>query len=296
MRILPYGLTDHLKGQATTMASAWRLTRRDGVVFGFTDHDRALQFDGAVFSAVSGFSASDVESALGLSVDSGEVAGAFSSDAVTEKDLREGRFDGARVELFAVNWASPGDRVLMHVYDIGEVSYAGEAFQAELRSLAHRLDEVKGRIYSRRCDADLGDGRCGVDLDDPAYFGLGMVTGVDGKTAVTVAGLDGFEAGWFRQGFLTWTSGENTGLNVEILDHAAGEQGATLSFWAPVANRPEPGDAFTVTAGCAKTFQVCREKFANGLNFQGFPHLPGTDFAYGYADGDTVHDGRPTVP
>jgi uncharacterized phage protein (TIGR02218 family) len=38
------------------------------------------------------------------------------------------------------------------------------------------------------------------------------------------------------------------------------------------------GDAFQVVAGCDKRFETCRTKFANHLNFRGFPHMPGNDF------------------
>lgn len=42
----------HLKSGSTTLCWCWRLTRRDGVVSGFTDHDRDVSFDGTVFEAV----------------------------------------------------------------------------------------------------------------------------------------------------------------------------------------------------------------------------------------------------
>jgi uncharacterized phage protein (TIGR02218 family) len=38
------------------------------------------------------------------------------------------------------------------------------------------------------------------------------------------------------------------------------------------------GDAFRIAAGCDKRFSTCREKFANAVNFRGFPHMPGNDF------------------
>ena len=54
MRALPDGLAAHLESGVTTTCRCWRLTRPDGVSFGFTDHDRALTFDGVTFSAVDG--------------------------------------------------------------------------------------------------------------------------------------------------------------------------------------------------------------------------------------------------
>ena len=63
-----------------------------------------------------------------------------------------------------------------------------------------------------------------------------------------------------------------------------------------MADAPQEGDTLKLTAGCDKTFKTCREKFGNGLNFRGFPHLPGSDFAYGYAGENGLHDGSPVVP
>jgi uncharacterized phage protein (TIGR02218 family) len=65
-----------------------------------------------------------------------------------------------------------------------------------------------------------------------------------------------------------------------------------LSLWQVAPNPIEAGDTFTVSAGCDKRFETCREKFANALNFRGFPHMPGNDFVAGYAlPGEPGHDG-----
>ncbi len=53
-----------------------------------------------------------------------------------------------------------------------------------------------------------------------------------------------------------------------------------------------PGDAFTVTAGCDKRFATCRDRFANTVNFRGFPHIPGNDFIVSVpVPGSGRHDG-----
>jgi len=33
---------------------------------------------------------------------------------------------------------------------------------------------------------------------------------------------------------------------------------------------------------CDKRFATCRDRFANGINFRGFPHIPGNDFVIAY--------------
>jgi uncharacterized phage protein (TIGR02218 family) len=202
MREIPDLLQAHLDGAVTTLCQAWRVVRRDGRVFGFTDHDVVLTFDDLAYQPMSGFLGSDVEQALGLQTQTSEVAGALSSAAITEADILAGRFDGARVETYLVNWAEISQRLLLNVQTIGEVTWAGSAFSAELRSLFHGLDQIQGRVYARRCDAALGDRRCGVDLDNPAFHAVVTIAEATGLRAVTVDGLDGFAPGWMRHGHL----------------------------------------------------------------------------------------------
>lgn len=296
MRALPQALATHLEQTSTTTCHAWRLTRTDGLVLGFTEHDRDLEFDGTVFSAATGFRASEVETGLGLEADAADVAGAFSASAISADDLVLGRYDGARVETFLVNWQSPDDHVLLSTRQLGEVRTAGEAFTVELRSLAAGLDQPHGRLYGRRCDADLGDARCTKDISSAPFTLSGTIVAVSDEMTLIVSGLEDRPAGWFSHGRVRFSDGLLAGVSADISSHTVEASGARLALWSPLARLPEPGDQLAVSAGCDKAFETCSAKFGNGLNFQGFPYLPGSDFAYGYADADTVHDGRPIVP
>ena len=289
MRQISEDLAAHLGGDATTLCHCWRLTRRDGVVLGFTEHDRNLAFDGTVFKAASGFRPSETEAEDGLAAPPSEVTGGFSSEAMTEGDLASGRYDGARVEVFIVNWQALDQRLLLKVQEIGEVSRGGGQFTAELRSFAHRLGQENGRVYNRRCDADLGDGRCRVNLS--AFRARGTVTAVEAPEQIVASGLDSFSVGFFDGGRLVFESGANAGLVLAIDSTRAVDGGIELRFWLPLEVLPESGDTFEITAGCDKSFSTCRTRFSNHLNFQGFPHVPGSDFAYSYADGSGNHDG-----
>jgi uncharacterized phage protein (TIGR02218 family) len=288
MRTLGDDLAAHLAGDATTTCHCWRVTRRNGLVLGFTEHDGDLTFAGTTFLAASGYSASEADSAAGLSASADEVSGGFSSDAIREDDLAAGRYDGARVELFLVNWAAPEQHVLLNVREIGEVVRAGGQFRAELRSLAHRLGQPQGRLYNRRCDASLGDGRCRVAME--VWRGVGLVTGVQGKSTIRLSGLSGFAAGIFDRGTLRLP--DATPAEIDTHRHLPGGI-AELALWLPLEVPLAVGAAVTVTAGCDKTFATCRARFDNHLNFRGFPHVPGSDFAYSYADGERLHDGGP---
>lgn len=286
VKTLAPGLQAHLDTGATTLAWCWRVERSDGTILGFTDHDRDLAFDSVTYAAATGFTASEVVSSLGLSVDNLEVDGALAAAAITEADLAAGAYDGATVELWRVNWADASMRVLMRKGALGEVSRGELAFSAELRGLAHALQQATGRTYQRLCDADVGDARCGVDLDAPEFKGTGTVDSATDDRVLTVSGLGAFESNWFRFGKFLWTTGANAGRIAEVKAHAKAST-VTLSLWQRAPSPVEPGDGFSVTAGCDKTLATCKARFDNVTNFRGFPHMPGNDRAFAYVVGDT---------
>jgi uncharacterized phage protein (TIGR02218 family) len=291
MKDLSPALQAHLDSGATTLAWCWRIRRADGLALGFTDHDRTFAFDGTAFEPEAGFTASEIRAGSDLSVDAQEAEGVLSSDRISETDILDGRWDGAEVEVWRVNWAEPAQRVLMRRGSIGEIRRGRTAFVAEVRSLAHVLDQSVGRTFQSFCDARLGDGRCGVDLSAPAFRGTGTVSEVRRDRAFTATGLDGFAAGWFVHGALEWATGANAGRRAEVTGHAAGTEVVLTLAAAPVRGIT-PGDTFTVTAGCDKQLGTCAAKFANVPNFRGFPHIPGQDAVLRYATTDGGHDGR----
>jgi uncharacterized phage protein (TIGR02218 family) len=292
--LLP-GLADHLTGEATTLCRCWKLTRRDATVLGFTDHDRDIVFGGVTHEAASGLGSGQMEQSLGMAIDTQEVAGALSSDRITAEDLRAERYDAATIEVWIVNWLEPEERALDRVLTLGEIVEEDGKFRAELRALAADMDETRGRRISRSCDADLGDARCTVDLDDPAYRADGTVISVLSDLVIRADGLDGFDVNWFRGGRLSFTSGADAGTSIEIAEHMSDDSGALLHLWKPLPQPVEAGDTFEIRAGCDKVFATCKAKFANAENFRGFPHIPGNDFALGYASSFKMMDGGPLV-
>jgi uncharacterized phage protein (TIGR02218 family) len=278
MKTLPTGLQAHLTSGATTLCWCWRLTRRDGVKLGFTDHDRDLVFDGTTFEAAAGFTASEIKDSVGLNVDNLEVTAAVTSQRLAEKDLAAGIYDDAKVEIFRVNWQSVAQRVLMRSGSLGEVKRTGFAFAAEVRGLAHYLQQPKGRVFQYSCDADLGNSRCGVNLTTAANSGTGTIVSVGNTRRFTVSGLAAFASGWFSRGLLTFTSGAALGQKIEIKSHAIVVADVVIELWQPAVAPLLAGQTFFVTAGCDKTIETCRDKFSNALNFRGFPHMPGNDF------------------
>lgn len=291
MKQLDPGLAAHLAGGTTTLARCWRLRRGDAAVFGFTDHDRPLVFDGIVHEPASGFVASEMPASLGLSVDTSEISGALVSPALSEDDLLGGLYDNARVEIFLVNWTTPSERTLLEVGNIGEITRQGSAFKAEVRSLTHRLDQERGRLYASTCDADFADRRCGVDPNAPAYAGSATVTEILGPRSFRVDGPASVQLGFLTRGSLAWTSGGNANRKSEIREDRSDGVSRILDLWNQPARPIEEGDQFRALAGCDKRYETCLFRFGNGVNFRGFPYLPGNDFIAGYASSADNNDG-----
>lgn len=295
MSDFPEELAEHLRQTVKTLCHCWRLTRRDGAVLGFTDHDYPLSCDGTVFRPESGLSASEARSSLDLTVDTVDVEGALSSADLSEEDIAAGLYDGARVETLLVNWCKPEEFALLRQAAIGKIERRDGRFVAELESRAASLDQANGRTIKRKCDAELGDARCAFDTDHEGFHAAAIVQAVEGNDMLIVAGLDGFEAGWFSNGLLTWTSGANTGRVERVVSHRAQGAEYILTLWAEDLSSVRPGDGFSLVAGCDKQFATCKDKFANAVNFRGFPHLPGNDSAYSYVNEGGNFDGGPIV-
>lgn len=292
MRQVPSALAAQLAGGVTTLCHGWRVTRRDGLQLGFTDHDRDLQIDGLEFLAASGIAGSESVSTQGLAVSGAEVSGALSAATLTEADMAAGRFDGAQIDHLLIDWTAPENHMLLRRATLGEVRREGGAFTAELRALTDALNQTRGRLFGALCDADLGDARCGVDLTSPAHWAGVTVVAVDGPLRLVVSDLAGHAEGVFSHGRLAFSAGLNAGVSLEVRSHL--REGGTdiLELWQRPPEAVVVGDGARVTAGCDKRFSTCRARFGNGVNFRGHPHMPGNDFLLTIAvPGEGGYDG-----
>lgn len=276
-KVLASGLQSHLDTGVTTMVYCWRITRSDGIVQGFTEHDKDLTFGGDTYIASSGFSGSKINSELGLSVDNLDAEGALSADTINEDDLAAGRYDAAVVELIWANFQDLNQRETLLKGSIGEVKRGETAFNAELRSLSHKLQQSSGRVYRRFCDADLGDARCGLDVTGASFSSTGTVSSVTSNRVLVVTGLSPNETGFYSQGLITFTSGDNSGLSIPVKVHSVVGGVTQVVMWEPTPFTLVGSTTFSIVAGCDKRAETCKTVFNNMVNFQGFPFIPGND-------------------
>jgi hypothetical protein len=214
MRIIPNEMQASLDAGVTTHCWCWRVTRTDGAVYGFTDHDRDLTVGGVTYLAGAGFGGSDIDARAGFAPGQGGLAGALDHDVLTDVDIEAGLWSVAAVEVWRVDWAKTDSAVKTWIGDIGDIRRQDGRFEAHLLGLTHKLDAMIGRVFAKRCDATLGDARCSVNNSHPNYV-----------------------------------------------------------------------------QGCNKTYSICRDRFANHLNFRGFPHMVGNDVLQATPESEPVRDG-----
>ncbi len=284
-------LQEHLRQTLTHVARCWALTRRDGRVFGFTDHDCALSFDGVDFRADTGMTARVLEQVTGLAVDNTEAIGALSDISVTEADIVAGRFDGAQVQAWLVNWQDVSIRELVFSGSIGEIKRADGAFHAELRGLSEALNWPVGSVFQGGCQAVLGDAKCRHDLSAPGYQAELAVEQVEAGRVFTFSDIAGFDDRWFERGRLEVVSGDAEGLVAVIKNDRITDGRRVIELWEELRAPIGEGDVVLLEAGCDKRPETCRLKFNNLLNFQGFPHIPGEDWLVGYPTAGGRNDG-----
>lgn len=255
----------------TTHATCWKVTRRDTTVEGYTDHDKDLEVGGVTYKTAVGYAASAVERGTGMDANNSTVVGIIDSDELSESDLRNGTYTGARVEVFVVDWTNPAGgavRTLL-VGHLGAVEIRGEQYSATLLSLEHELSKPACRTVSLRCDADLGDTRCGYSLSSQTGSVTSVVTSARTFRDSSRTEADDYYAG----GVVTFTSGDNNGRSMDVKKYtnSTGE----IELFEPLPDAIAVSDTYSIKRGCDKTFSTCDTTFSNGANFRGFPHIPG---------------------
>jgi uncharacterized phage protein (TIGR02218 family) len=265
-----------LQPELTTIAFCWRVERRDGATIGFTTHDRDLAIGGLVYRATPGMLPSAITLSDGFDASTLDISGALTSDAISASDLAAGRWDGAAVTIFMVDWEQPeGERMLLVRGELGDVSAKANAFEAELRGPTALLDRPVVEQTSPECRAELGDKRCRVDM--AGRVRVSRIAAVPEEETVEVAD-PAIEPEGYAYGRLRWISGPNSGLESSILACA----GTKLTLREPPHFAPAPGDLVELHEGCDRSFATCRARFGNAANFRGEPHLPGMDLLTRY--------------
>jgi uncharacterized phage protein (TIGR02218 family) len=268
------------------VADCYTFTLRTGLILTYTNADVPVTLNGYVYAAnsilVDGLK---FKCAAGLEVDQQQITvSARATDTVGGvsflQALRNGVFDGCEIQrerAFLNSWsrtdtANPIGSVILFKGRIGTVDNVGRtSAQITVNSDLVLLDlEMPRNVYSPACQHVLYDSGC--TLIKSAFGTAGTVGAGSSGSIINWSGANGY----FVQGTLTFSSGVNAGVSVNIKGAVTG---VSLSLSYPLLNAPSAGDGFTAYLGCDHTMSTCQYTFNNLTNFRGFPFIPPPTFS-----------------
>ena len=290
-KTIPTQMQTDLDSGATTHCHCWAVAIQ-GQTLGFTDHDEDLTFESITFKAETGMDASAISRTDGLRVDDMDAIGILDDASIKSEDIASGLYDGALVTIWKVDWSDVTNRVILMKGPIGAITRGQIGYRAQLKSLAAYAEVKTGQTYVTKCRHNLGDSICRVSLTG-GFSSNGTVATVTSNRIFTStsSAIIARAASWFTGGQLTWTSGNNNARPIEVRFHNLFNNIATFELLEPTPLDIQPGDSFTVLAGCEKTIEICRSKFNNVLNYGGFPRIPQQDFILSYPKREDLNDG-----
>jgi uncharacterized phage protein (TIGR02218 family) len=265
--------------QSHHFATLWKITREDETVFRFTDHDMELTTSDGTYTPVSSLQATARQKQSGLNDNNFAVRGIVDASVISHEDLMLGKYRGAQVTEYLVDWRYPWAGYIMATHHwIQKCVWDGEVWKAELIGVADKLKKPRGDVYSRVCRWTLGDDKCKFAISSLMDDWQTVDNIVDAhhtfKPKLTDASYSKAN-GYYDYGWLVWRSGNNDTMTSEIKIWDGDNHSFTLAL--PTVFPIEVGDKFDVVPGCAKTLDVCIGKFNNINHFGGFPAIPGPD-------------------
>lgn len=265
-------------GVSHRFTSLWAITLKDSTVLRYTDAPQPIEYEGNTYSPMTVTEASAVESPQGLGERNQAFLGYLSSGQIEEDDLRAGKFDDAQVVETQIDRRYPWQgKFTTNTFFITEMSWSGERWEAQLDGLTTKLRQLKGTTTTFRCQWELGDGDCTVDLGP--HTDSGTVTAVDTQRRTVQTNLTGEVLGYYDLGQLTFTSGANNGDGYKVLSY--NPTNGVMTLLLPTTFDIAVSDTFDVYPGCNHTPPHCkgtdgRPWSNNFANYGGDPHVPGT--------------------
>jgi uncharacterized phage protein (TIGR02218 family) len=257
-----------------------RVWLTDGTDLALCGGNRNLTVGAIEYVAGAAPDASDIEFMATIEVSNLDIEGPLASTSITAAELRIGRWDNAKILLSLANPEHPEyGAIPIQKGWLGKVWEDDTKFRAEFRSLKSAFKAVIVENVISTCLATLGDARCKVVFDgSPTLVVTGTVDEIDTDN-VTIHDETRTEpphpsgTSYFIGGKLTWLTGANAGLSMEIREATEG----VIQLGLAMPYEVLAGDTYQLTPGCSKLVGDCKATFDNIVNFRGFPHLGGNN-------------------
>ena len=277
MKRIPLALVPSFTSYATTRCLLVKITCKgafEGQVFGFTNLDDTITYQGVTYNYYHGFTPSAIETRNTTSVDNGEILG-FMLEGITYEMIRAGLMNGATIECYEVDYMRlENGHTIEFVGKCGETKFSDNTFTTEIRSLTQGFVQAISQTYSKDyCRARFGDRFCKMPLvwvagtvDSPWEF--------DTRRGFNTAGL----AAEYFPGVVRWTGGRNAGDEMDVIQSADGFVRLMLPMPFPI----EDGDTYLIRRDCDKSVAMCKE-YGNEPNYRMEPLMNLTgDGLYSY--------------
>jgi len=264
-RALNGTIANDFASNVMTFCRCWEITKTDSSVIRLTDHDKDVTFQGNTHSSTSGFSISTLEATENVVPANADLSVLLTTNVIEEPDIVRGVLDGATVKIWLVNYLTPANYMSLPGGILSKVESDNSSHAVfELLSLESMLNQNVGRVCTPICDADVGDARCGVNLT--SHTVTGTITSVTSNSIFTDSSRAESDD-HFNRGKLTWTFGNNAGLEYEVKDFGSGR----FEIIGVCPEDVQVGDTYSVYRGCDGLKSTCRDVFNNLVNHRGFP-------------------------
>ncbi|APG63812.1 hypothetical protein LPB140_11065 [Sphingorhabdus lutea] len=260
----------------TSFCYIWQILRHDGIMLAFTSHDRNVAINGIDYHASSGLIPTSIDAALGLENNGPDVDGILSNNAITDADIRAGKWDYAQIKLAIADWDKKtiiDDE--MSIYHMGAIRHDGHHFTAELEGISAALLYPIIPKTSPTCRARLGDAKCGINLNK--YRCRAHIEKIEGERIFITPAVQ-LTPHYLAHGSIKFLSGRSCGHKSAIWDN---DVNSVKIVDMPYASA-QVGDMILLTQGCPKSISACGDRFENAQNFRGEPFLPGNDLLTRY--------------
>lgn len=186
---------------------------------------------------------------------------------------RYGVLDGAQFRWDLAIMPTYGDvspgLMPMFAGRIVEVDVQDQVVTLNVNSPLELLDQqIPRNLFQPGCVNTLYDSACTAN---PVSFSNTVTVASGSTTTVLVSGAGGRATGYFDLGKIAFLTGVNAGASRSVRRWT---NPGTVVITPPLPQAPGAGDAATLFAGCDKTSATCQAKFANLVNFRGFPAIP----------------------
>lgn len=278
-----------LESESLTLALFVKITPStdwaDLPTLGYTSLDVPVELPahGIIFYPSAGLLPSTIESQASHPSNL-ELGTVFDFD-MTEADILAGKWNGAKIELWRMNYLAleMGEELLFSGI-ISTITNQQDKFQAELEGLSSRMDGNFGHLTSRICR------RVGTFTQFPGECGYSASTSGSGnwqnkrtltveevtdRTHIKLTRIEDVPNDFYVNGKMECLTGGNEGIAREI-QVATGASTDTVDV---ILKRPFPltisvGDTFELTVGCNGTLNRC-VYFNNVINRSAEDYVPG---------------------